>query len=96
MERRTHFIDNNKLEDMSYAQLLKEGHKAGESDHGTKLIGISGGAVSAVTGTLAIIGEEFGEELLSKLILELIACLKFCDLIIASLPKSHLTFDVIL
>ena len=67
MERRTHLIDNNKLEDMSYRQLLKEGHKAGGSDHGTKVLGISGGAVSAVTGTLAVIGEEFGEELLSGL-----------------------------
>ena len=67
MERKTHLIDGGKLEDMSYAEMLKEGHKAGESDHGTKIIGISGGAVSAVTGTLAIIGEEFGEELLSGL-----------------------------
>ena len=55
------------LHDMSYAQLIKEGSKAGSSDHAPKVIGISGGAVSAVTGTLAVIGEEFGEELLSGL-----------------------------
>ena len=68
MERKTHLIDNEKsLEDMAISQLLKEGHQAGGSDHGTKVLGISGGAVSAVTGTLAIIGEEFGEELLSGL-----------------------------
>ena len=66
MERSTHLIDKS-LEDMSYRQLLKEGHKAGGSDHGTKVLGISGGAVSAVTGTLAVIGEEFGEELLGGL-----------------------------
>ena len=66
MERRTHLI-NKELEDMSYAELLKEGGKAGESEHGTKILGISGGAISAVTGALAIIGEEFGEELLSGL-----------------------------
>ena len=66
MERSTHLIEKE-LEDMSYAELLKEGNKAGDSEHGTKLLGISGGAVSAVTGTLAIIGEEFGEELLSGL-----------------------------
>jgi hypothetical protein len=59
--------ENKKFEDMSYAELLKEGNKAGSSDHGTKILGISGGAVSAVTGSLAIIGEEFGEELLSGL-----------------------------
>ena len=52
---------------MSYVQLLKEGAKAGSADHAPKIIGISGGAVSAVTGTLAVIGEEFGEELLSGL-----------------------------
>ena len=64
----SHLIDEAKnLEDMSYAELLKEGNKAGSSDHGTKILGISGGAVSAVTGSLAIIGEEFGEELLSGL-----------------------------
>ena len=55
------------LHDMSYAQLLKEGAKAGSPDHAPKIIGISGGAVSAVTGTLAILGEEFGEELLGGL-----------------------------
>ena len=53
--------------DMSYAQLIKEGSKAGPSDHTPKILGISGGAVSAVTGSLAVIGEEFGEELLSGL-----------------------------
>ena len=53
--------------DMSYAQLIKEGSKAGPSDHTPKILGISGGAVSAVTGSLAVIGEEFGEELLSSL-----------------------------
>lgn len=68
MERRTHLIRNEKkLEDMSYAELLKEGGKAGSSEHATKILGISGGAISAVTGSLAIIGEEFGEELLSGL-----------------------------
>ena len=67
MERKTHLIDGEKLEGMSYSQMLKEGHKAGEADHGTKILGISGGAVSAVTGTLAILGEEFGEELLGGL-----------------------------
>ena len=66
MERRTHLIEKE-LEDMSYAELLKDGCKAGNSEHGTKILGISGGAISAVTGTLAIIGEEFGEELLSGL-----------------------------
>ena len=66
MERRTHLI-NKELEDMSYAELLKEGGKAGSSEHGTKILGVSGGAISAITGTLAIIGEEFGEELLSGL-----------------------------
>ena len=66
MERTKHFIDKE-LEDMSYAELLKEGNKAGSSEHGTKIIGISGGAISAITGSLAIIGEEFGEELLSGL-----------------------------
>ena len=66
MERRTHLI-NKELEDMSYAELLKEGGKAGSSEQSTKLLGISGGAISAVTGSLAIIGEEFGEELLSGL-----------------------------
>ena len=55
------------LHEMSYRELLKEGSKAGSSDHAPKIIGISGGAVSAVTGTLAVIGEEFGEELLSGL-----------------------------
>ena len=55
------------LHDMSYVQLLKEGAKAGSADHAPKIIGISGGAVSAVTGRLAIIGEEFGEELLGGL-----------------------------
>ena len=53
--------------DMTYAQLIKEGSKAGPSDHTPKILGISGGAVSAVTGSLAVIGEEFGEELLSGL-----------------------------
>ena len=53
--------------EMSYVELLNEGSKAGSSDHATKLICISGGAVSAVTGTLAVIGEEFGEELLGGL-----------------------------
>ena len=53
--------------DMSYAQLIKEGSKAGPSDLTPKILGISGGAVSAVTGSLAVIGEEFGEELLSGL-----------------------------
>ena len=55
------------IQDMSYVQLIKEGSRAGSSDQGTKLIGISSGAVSAVTGSLAIIGEEFGEDLLSGL-----------------------------
>jgi hypothetical protein len=64
----SHLIDKSKnLEDMSYAELLKEGNNAGSSDYGTKILGVSGGAVSAVTGSLAIIGEEFGEELLSGL-----------------------------
>ena len=64
----SHLIDETKnLEDMSYVELLKEGKNAGGSDHGTKILGISGGAVSAVTGSLAIIREEFGEELLSGL-----------------------------
>ena len=53
--------------DMSYAELLKEGAKAGSPDHAPKILGISGGAVSAVTGSLAVLGEEFGEELLSGL-----------------------------
>ena len=53
--------------EMSYGELLKEGSKAGTSDHAPKIIGISGGAVSAVTGTLAVLGEEFGEELLGGL-----------------------------
>ena len=44
------------IQDMSYVQLIKEGSRAGSSDQGTKLIGISSGAVSAVTGSLAIIG----------------------------------------
>ena len=66
MERTTHLIEKE-LENMSYAELLKEGGKAGNSEHGTKILGISGGAVSAVTGVLAIIGEEFGEELLCGL-----------------------------
>ena len=66
MERSTHLIEKE-LEDMSYAELIKEGSKAGSSEHGTKLLGISGGAISAITGTLAVIGEEFGEELLSGL-----------------------------
>ena len=64
----SHLIPHAKdLGDMSYGELLKEGHKAGGSDHAPKIIGISGGAVSAVTGTLAVIGEEFGEELLGGL-----------------------------
>ena len=64
----SHLIDETKnLEDMTYAELLREGSSAGNSDHGTKILGVSGGAVSAVTGTLAVIGEEFGEELLSGL-----------------------------
>ena len=63
---RTHFIDKE-IGDMSYVELLKEGGKIGNSEHGTKILGISGGAISAVTGSLAIIGEEFGEELLSGL-----------------------------
>ena len=53
--------------ELSYGELLKEGAKAGSSDHTPKILGISGGAVSAVTGTLAILGEEFGEELLGGL-----------------------------
>jgi len=59
--------ENADLHGMSYVELIKEGSKAGSSDHAPKLIGISGGAVSAVTGSLAILGEEFGEELLSGL-----------------------------
>ena len=66
MARSTHLIEKG-IEDMSYAELLKEGNKVGASEHGTKIIGISGGAISAITGSLAIIGEEFGEELLSGL-----------------------------
>ena len=50
---------------MSYREMIKEGQHF--SDHGTKILGISGGAISAITGALAIIGEEFGEELLSSL-----------------------------
>ena len=42
--------------DMSYAQLIKEGSKAGPSDHTPKILGISGGAVSAVTGSLVWAG----------------------------------------
>jgi hypothetical protein len=68
MANKSHLIEHEKdLSEMSIGEILKEGHKAGESDHGTKLLSISGGAVSAVTGSLAIIGEEFGEELLSGL-----------------------------
>ena len=68
MANKSHLIEHEKdLGEMSIGEILKEGHKAGESDHGTKLLSISGGAVSAVTGSLAIIGEEFGEELLSGL-----------------------------
>ena len=68
MEKRSHLIEHKKeLEEMSIGEMLKEGHKAGDSDHGTKILGISGGAISAVTGSLAILGEEFGEELLSGL-----------------------------
>ena len=68
MANKSHLIEHEKdLGEMSIGEMLKEGHKAGESDHGTKLLSISGGAVSAVTGSLAIIGEEFGEELLSGL-----------------------------
>lgn len=59
--------DDVDLADLSYVGLLKEGAKAGSSDHAPKIIGISGGAVSAITGTLAVIGEEFGEDLLSGL-----------------------------
>ena len=40
MERRTHLIEKE-LENMSYAELLKEGGKAGNSEHGTKILGIS-------------------------------------------------------
>tara|TARA_Y100000310_G_scaffold330099_1_gene401160 strand:- start:6362 stop:6661 length:300 start_codon:yes stop_codon:yes gene_type:complete len=68
MANKSHLIEHEKdLGEMSIGEIFKEGHKAGESDHGTKLLSISGGAVSAVTGSLAIIGEEFGEELLSAL-----------------------------
>ena len=68
MENKSHFIKNEKnLGEMSLVAVLKEGHKAGESEHGTKILGISGGAISAITGGIAIIGEEFGEELLSSL-----------------------------
>jgi len=68
MAKQSHFIEHEKdLSDMSISEMLKEGHKAGGSDHGTKILGISGGAISAVTGSLAIIGQEFGEELLSGL-----------------------------
>ena len=68
MANKSHLIEHEKdLGEMSIREMLKEGHQAGGSDHGTKVLGISGGAVSAVTGTLAIIGEEFGEELLSGL-----------------------------
>ncbi len=64
----SHLInESKKLEDMSYVELLREGSKAGTSESSTKLLSISGGAVSAITGSLAIIGEEFGEELLSGL-----------------------------
>ena len=59
--------DNVDLAELSYVGLLKEGSKAGSSDHAPKILGISGGAVSAVTGTLAVLGEEFGEELLGGL-----------------------------
>lgn len=59
--------ESSKLEDMSYAQLIKEGSRLGDSDQTPKIIGISGGAISTITGSLAIIGEEFGEELLSGL-----------------------------
>ena len=55
------------LHEMSYAELIKEGSKAGSSDHAPKILGVSGGAVSAVTGSLAVLGEEFGEELLTGL-----------------------------
>jgi hypothetical protein len=68
MEKKSHLIEQKKdLSEMSIGEMIKEGYKAGESDHGTKILGISGGAVSAVTGSLAIIGQEFGEELLSGL-----------------------------
>ena len=33
---------------------------------------------------------------LSKLIFDEIACLKFCDLIIANLPNNHFTLETIL
>ena len=66
--KKSELITNDaNLHEMSYGDLLKEGSKAGSDDHAPKIIGISGGAVSAVTGTLAIIGEEFGEELLGGL-----------------------------
>ena len=55
------------ISEMSYTELLREGNKAGDSDHAPKVLGISGGAISAITGGLAIMGEEFGEEILSGL-----------------------------
>ena len=68
MAKKSHLIEQQKdISEMSIGEMIKEGHKAGGSDHGTKILGISGGAVSAVTGSLAIIGQEFGEELLSGL-----------------------------
>ena len=65
MTKQSELISNNNVDlaELSYVGLLKEGSKAGSSDHAPKILGISGGAVSAVTGTLAVIGEEFGEEL---------------------------------
>ena len=69
MTKQSELISNNNVDlaELSYVGLLKEGSKAGSSDHAPKILGISGGAVSAVTGPLAVIGEEFGEELLSGL-----------------------------
>ena len=68
-KNKKHALNENvkDLSEMSYTEMFKEGGKAGDSDHTPKLIGISGGAISAVTGTLAVMGEEFGEELLGGL-----------------------------
>ena len=66
--KKSELISNDaNFHEMSYVELFKEGSKAGSSDHSSKILGISGGAVSAVTGTLAVLGEEFGEELLGGL-----------------------------